>query len=502
KKKQAVKLFVWKAASITTVALLAISLTHGNGNDNHIPEEGISTKPIAEPTIQEKLGYDTVAPEYLSRQEHTVHKTESIPNPNTMKQDAPGVEHKNEPASSKTPKQANTVQNTARQQDEAGSSLSELKQIATQRFQQLIGKQQQQQFEINDALSDYAEGHGDVVFVRMLKGIPYVEERYRIGVSKDLGVTGVQYIPDLDRQVDPSMLPDPKKAIPLAQAEQAFAKQLRLAYVEKQAIKRDPFNGQPKVTSPSVQYVLPDSFYIHAETGERVLIDENPLSLQPIEVKPKAESLRVGSLEEAKEVITKQLQLDLEPSGLAQQKGDKQTRYVWENGYVLTEEKTGNVVAFNLSGKSNSLNASVLTEAQSEEMAVRFLEQYLPAGIDQLVRSDVDAGEHQIAFRFLPVFNQIPVLDRVFEVSVDRQSGQIVAFSGDLAHAPENLPQKSDLIAPEMAAKQYLSHTPLQLVYIWPKNYEKPLLVYTQLKQVSRYEFLDATTGKLIDTRP
>ncbi|HZG79456.1 MAG TPA: hypothetical protein VEZ13_01670 [Brevibacillus sp.] len=154
--------------------------------------------------------------------------------------------------------------------------LTALEKLAADRFEQLVGKDEMHKYKINDILSTHHSQTANIVFTRIVNGVPYLNESYRIGVSVKQGVTGIQIKTDLENKADNAVFPDVQDILSMEEAKQVFARQLRLVYVPNQVTKRDYF-GKALEAQSTLQYVIPGTFTMDAKTGDVV----NPIRSTP-----------------------------------------------------------------------------------------------------------------------------------------------------------------------------------------------------------------------------
>jgi Zn-dependent metalloprotease len=396
------------------------------------------------------------------------------------------------------------------QQDSRGKAAGDTryanrKKIAASYLEQIVGAEAAKSFQVNDELSHGDADFGSVVFTRMINGVPYLGETYRIGIDKSGGLSGVSINTNKDVTLPTEKFPDPAKAISQAEAEKIFAAHLRLVYVERQALKRSPISGQPVESGPVMQYIAEES-YIDAVTGKLLNAAGKLSPPTVIPVSGKAEKLVARSREEAAKLLADQFQLDIHAESIRveAQNLEGEKRYVWAGGSLTVSEKTGQVISLQLNQTASPSRGAMLSAQEAEEAALQFLQKYLNPAVQELIRVEMKEEKGaMLYFRFVMSHKSIPVIDHAYEVTVDRNSGKVVSFSGDFDREPVALPDKEKAVSADTAAAEYLKQYPLTLAYVWPtENGQKtdaPYLVYTQLKQKSAYLYLDAASGRFVD---
>lgn len=388
----------------------------------------------------------------------------------------------------------------------AADARAELLQLAQTRLQQLVGKEEAKGYQVQEQLSSYSDTGGDIVYTPVVKGIPYLEETYRIGVAKESGVSGMSITSSRHSPLSPEKFPEPSEAMPLGQAEKIFSQHLRLVYVEKQTVKQDPIYGKPLQTAPSLQYVPMSAGGINAKTGQVIssgdqLVSKLPQSATPVSAQGKP--FAVHSIDEVQSFITSQLQFAQAGGDIQEIVRGGEKVYIWDTGSITTDASSGRVLSFEVRKRENASGQPLLSEQQAVDHAIQFLQQYLKPDIQQLFLEKPREGSSpaSLRLRFLKGHQGIPVIDHAFEVEIDRSSGKIVSFAGDFGRESVLLPEKTNVVSTALAARQFLQQSPLSLAYIWPNEAAGPQLVYTQITVRPSVPAVDAHTGEMIPIR-
>ncbi|WP_126426931.1 YcdB/YcdC domain-containing protein [Brevibacillus marinus] len=391
-------------------------------------------------------------------------------------------------------------------QPQASEPVSSLyKGIAARHLRNMLGEGAAD-FQVIDALSNYRGEYGNVVFTRMVKGIPYLGESYRIGVTADGQVSGVTMNTYRDFSLPLDKFPEPVEIMTQKQAEESFARNMRLVYAERQPVKLSMFGGRPLETRPVLQYLPPMAGYIDAKTGTPVSIGttaDQPVTVLPIVAEGRP--LVARSATEVSRLLTEEFLQPVSADDLQKVETGDEHIWLWKGGELTVSAASGRVMRLELHQARKSSQLEAITMQEAEQRAVDFLQTYLDPKVTQLMVMERTAGEagrpHRVQFQLS--HDGIPVIDRLFLVDIDQYSGQIVAFSGDFHSANVDLPDKRKIVSAERAAAEYLRRFPLQLAYIWPneggKKAESPILVYTPFINRSNLVYVDATTGEFVE---
>lgn len=376
--------------------------------------------------------------------------------------------------------------------------------LATARLEQMVGKDSMHKYAIHEDLSSYREHGAEIVFTRVVNGLPYIDEAYRIGVSAKKEVTGMHMTVDLENRADNAPFPDANDRMSLNEAQQAFAQQLKLVYVQNQVLKHDYF-GRTLKSSPTLQYVLPSTIGIDAKSGKEVEIkgDRSEWSGEIITVQPEGKSLKAGSIAEAKALL-EQLHLDADVSNLEEIQNGEQTRYIWNQGELGVEASSGNLVYFEVEKQAGRAGGERISQDQAKQRAVQFIQQYLSVDVEELIlqKTSVNQASATLQLHFLAAYQGIPVLDQPYVVMVDEVSGDVVGFHGGFAQKQVALPDPKNAVAAEVAVEKILKESPLHLVYVWSKQLDKPVLVYKPLKGFAGSVYFDAIKGEFVSIGP
>lgn len=383
----------------------------------------------------------------------------------------------------------------------------------------------------------------NVPYYRLVNGVPLMNSGFRVGVDVFGHVTS--FYRDKENGIDPAKFPDPSRAVTREEAEKTFAGMLemKLFYLEHQ-----PFYGLFKPdkgeTGPALVYAPASLAPIDALTGKPLAEFMPPFSQsQRITLQGEGRQLIARTPEEAARLLTETFGLDLtgmEFHGASdvQSFNDreiKQKSYTWstlpQKGadgkpdyrlmryvHLTTNASTGEVISYNLQDESGRGQKATVSRETARDTAVKFLQQYLPAGTaelempvypeEEMIPSWVDRSKLKdqerplpvISFTFKQVHQGVPIMDRACSVQVDALSGKIVGFHNGISGAPVPLPDNRNVVPAETAKAEFLKQHPLKLAYIWPEYFDQkapsPYLVYIPVPGPDFY--VDAFTGKTV----
>ncbi|ERI07171.1 hypothetical protein HMPREF0083_04744 [Aneurinibacillus aneurinilyticus ATCC 12856] len=385
----------------------------------------------------------------------------------------------------------------------------------------------------------------DVEFPLILNGIPVESDiGPRIGVNSFGYVTSYAYTPiDLEKVT----VPKPDTALPVEEIKQKIitADSIGLNYVEAQPEKYGS-NWNDAKMKPALLYQIQLLGYYQPQTGQpidtlsgTVKKQESITStaLKKITLQPKGQPLIVHSEDEAKQMLSKlfgnkvavgDLRIENSPF-FAQDEVSSQQVYEFSTedhktrATVITDKKTGQVQHARLRGDTEQKSTPIkVTEEQAFAVARDFVETYAGPTATQLASLDVISEEPEIpawvdksklpevssehfsevhVFFFVELYQGIPVQDRMYQVSVDNRTGDIVSFHFPVPQEKLNLPDSKHIVTKEQALSAFLNHKSMKLQYIWPRYMDQrapaPFLVYTW-DYAEGLGYVDALTGNYI----
>lgn len=501
KRKKQFQRFSLQGGAVAAAALLAFMLI--NASDPKIKQQALDAvepKPSQSPVTPSLQEEPLTLPKQEATQQQPQQRTkQTLPNQQAI--DSSNITPAAPPADAIA-----AVQQADQGTAEGDSRYANIKMIATSYLEQAMGAEAAKSFQVNDLLSSYHADYSDVVFTRMINGVPYLGETYRIGIDKAGEPASMSINTSKEFTVPIESFPDPAKAISQAEAEKIFAQHLQLVYVERQVLKRSPFYGEPAQSGPVMQYI-PKMSYIDALAGKPVDPTGKLGPAAMIPVTGKGEKLIARSPEEAAQLLANAFQLEVNPASIetAAQSPKDQQRYVWGGGIMTVSQKTGQVISLQLNETASRSSGANLSTEKAEEAALQFLQEYLNPAVRELMREEIKEEKGSLLhFRFVKSHQGIPVIDHHYEVTVDRNSGQVVSLAGEFDRAPVALPDKEKAVSANTAAAMYVKEYPLSLAYVWPtingQKTESPYLVYTQLKKKSDVIYMDAASGSFVNT--
>ncbi|NTU24080.1 hypothetical protein HPY28_27535 [Brevibacillus sp. HB1.2] len=350
------------------------------------------------------------------------------------------------------------------------------------------------QYQVHSSLSN--EKTGQYYFTRMVNGIPYLDSGYLVQVqgekTQSLALSG-------NKQWNTQLFPDPAKAIPMEQAQQAFADSVELAYVRNQS-----------------KLVYFPGLFGNINAIDGTVRKEEQKQLIPIT--PHGKQF-VRDEKEAATFLSKELQLPMnemtfryDSSNNNGMRPQKITVYQW---YSANQQKsvsmdviadTGQVVSYyfhEAEESSKKIPDPKPTEAYIESASL-FLQKFLDKSIQQLRVKDIirNSSRSEVTIQFQAMHHNIAIIDRTFEISIDLETEQVVRMVGDLTTSTDTLPEPVNVILQETAIERLLEDSPLELVYANNPGLsganQPPQLIYTIIKKETTRTGIDARSGKKV----
>ncbi|MGG1659352.1 YcdB/YcdC domain-containing protein [Brevibacillus sp. NRS-1366] len=191
------------------------------------------------------------------------------------------------------------------------------------------------------------------------------------------------------------------------------------------------------------------------------------------------------------------------------------TSRMYQSASFILDRKTGLPIEVKVEGTKSGESKRTLDEAESEGLAVQFVEKYLlPAEKSFVVKKSrlienlpgwVDQNRvHTIySYRFHPQVEGIPTKEPVYSIDVDAQKGIVVrAEASTLPSLPTKLEQQK-LVDEAQAKQAFLGQAKVSLAYWYPKvdtqTAALPQLVYLPSSETLSTQ-IHAATGEAQET--
>lgn len=394
------------------------------------------------------------------------------------------------------------AQTTSGKLADASSSAGKngLESAAEKYLQEQLGSRSEQ-YQINRTFSDTRRGK--IAFSRVINGIPFFESSVTVKMQNGKP-TGLVLHDSTVIERNLALFPKSDGLLSAETVAEKVAASLRLIYL----------GGEEAGMQPSLRYQPAFAGFVDAKSGEWVQDDEkhgdSSELRQVFPVKAEGRKLFARSSAEAAMLLEKEFGFTIHSGNLVATAEDAShsTEFIWK----LAEEK---LIRATFSGKKGSLTGymleqpstaaagrSVLSEEQAVNVAINHLQPFLPSSIKQVSLEAVEINSSVMRLQFCEAIAGIPVIDRLYQVSIDAASGKVIGMSGDFAKPEVAVPEKKELISEEAARSQYIANHPFELVYIRPSaNGEKtdaPRLVYRLSMQNGIPAGIDAHSGKLV----
>ncbi|MFC8684077.1 hypothetical protein [Brevibacillus porteri] len=364
-------------------------------------------------------------------------------------------------------------------------------------------------------------------FTKLVNGLPYLNINVRLTVNSKGEIIskglGLHDLGDDAPALENMKFPDPKDAISKEQAEQAFAKHLKLFYLKRPITGWDEQTKRTLYGSPTLRYKAEFSGYIDAITGKEVPVyDGSGTGFNPIvSLNPAGKEVTVKTPEEAAAMFAAfgiETNVEKIKEGVSEDtKGKTYTHEINKDfdAEIETEQKTGRFLSFHVMDKregpkelpeEDPNGKKWLTPEESMKLAVAAMEKYAPKHIKEVMPIGTAEFRQRGAvqgFRFVNVHEGIPVLDDEIFIRIDRITGKVLGLSMlDVSWDSLSLPDPKKAVSQVEALKEYLKLRPLELQYFTSdadiesdtRNYQ-PVLVYRTAISLDHRE-IDALTGK------
>ncbi|GIO07115.1 hypothetical protein J31TS6_31430 [Brevibacillus reuszeri] len=354
-----------------------------------------------------------------------------------------------------------------------------------------------------------SENIGDVIYQWVVNGIPFDDRSLLVGVNGKGEV--IMLMADRPPSVPPS-LPNPDEAISLAQAQKAVADRMTPAY-------RPQKDGSGMMLTYHVSW----SGVLDAKTGQSVETEHAKFYSQPnlstplIPVSPQSKALIARNKGEAATLLKNLIGFDTADATYVERSPEegpygKVQDYIWKKGNqiakVSVKQGNGQVIALNLEAANYSVPTQKFELDAAKKTAVQVLQTYLNAETKAVA---LDADSHlrentSYNFIFYGTHNGLPVLNQMYQVTLNKETGKLIGLSGDFSQSGNVMyPDPTKIVSREQAALEYLKHHPLQMMYFAPvidsKRSATPLLVYKSGVNKDVLEYVDAVSGKSIPSK-
>ncbi|EJL22566.1 hypothetical protein [Brevibacillus sp. BC25] len=355
-------------------------------------------------------------------------------------------------------------------------------------LQELAGRDASQ-YAVNGMLSNTETGH--VVMNKTVNNIPVLEDQYTFTIDK----AGRHHIKEIQTDDTTRMVfPDPKKAMPVKQAEQIFGQSARLLYSE----------GEGRL-----QYEFPFSGFIDAITGEiypteRYHPDYSLVEMPPIPVKPGGIKLVAPDMEEADRLFR---EWGFEPpfsfvvhqgSGVHTYKIETRIKQKMELT-VVTE--TGDILDYRYGNIPEKEEKLPHPKQENVQEAAKQFQKYLPLDTKELLLGPATKKGNIETYQFFKSHQGVPIMGG-YTVHFDVDRKQVIGIIPPYAEESKPLPDKSNAMSREDATSVYVTNRPLRLVYKLMENPTtgrlEPRLVYHIYYHDNPLYMVDALTGEWV----
>ncbi|MFS0557318.1 hypothetical protein [Brevibacillus sp. 179-C9.3 HS] len=356
-------------------------------------------------------------------------------------------------------------------------------------LQELAGRDASQ-YAVNGMLSNTDTGL--VVMNKTINNIPVLEDQYTFTIDK----AGRHHKKEVQTNDTTGMVfPDPKKAMPVKQAEQIFGQSARLLYSE----------GEGRL-----QYEFPFSGDIDAITGEiypteRYHPDYSLVDMPPISVKPGGIKLVAPDIEEADRLFR---EWGFEPplsfgvhqgSGVHTYKVETRTKQKIE---LTVETETGDILEYRYGNVHEEKEKLPHPKLENVHEAAKQLQKYLPLDTKELLLGSATREGKTETYQFFKSHQGVPIMGG-YTVHFDVARKKVIGIIPPYAEEAKPLPDKSKAMSRAAATDVYVAHRPLRLVYKLMENPAtgkiEPRLVYHIYYHDTPLYMVNALTGEWLD---
>ncbi|TQR31560.1 YcdB/YcdC domain-containing protein [Brevibacillus brevis] len=353
-----------------------------------------------------------------------------------------------------------------------------------------------------------SEQLGGPAYRLVINGVPHHDEKMSLGLNGNGEVVSlISNVGQISKQIDPASLPKPEEAMSLEEAEKAVA-----------GLMTPVYRSNKDRTGLMLTYQVSWSGFLDAKSGKSVETEharfyhEPNLSAPAIPVSPKGQKLIAKDKDEAASHLKNLIGFDTTGATFTEMvpknvpNGDRK-EFQWKKGdqvaTVQVKTTNGQVVALYLEDDSKELSKKVSIE-EAQKTALQVLQTYLHTDT-KAVTMDKDFRLKQFdyyIFNFFNTINGIPVEDQSYRVEINSETGKLMGLFGEFDPSAVTYPDPAKAVSPEKAAKEYLKHHPLELMYYAPvidrESSESTILVYKPQENDYMLEYVDALTGESI----
>lgn len=389
-----------------------------------------------------------------------------------------------------TTKPAGEERQTTKQNEKAApgaTSEAPPLQLAQTYLQQMLGEQSNQ-YRVNLSGSKLKEG--EVVFNRMIHGVPFYADNYKVGIDHDK-VSHFTFNSLPEKQRDLSQFPPPNNILSEKQAADLIASTMKPVY----RISKDG--------KLSLRYELNFPGLLDAKTGAMLspagVPSQKEAAPKAIPVTPAGKKLNTTSLETTIALLQKEFGISFDASNSASPSmishGDATgTEYTWnraEKTIKATVSPDGRLTGYHVIKTNSDPDATTADPDETKrttrdtdlQTALSHLQRYLDKRITAVELQGASADSTENTYQFGALVDGILVAGRSYSVTLDR-SGQVVGME-ETRYSPKNPRLSIEADSREDAISEFLTAHELELVYIWPKKDDAsgsngPKLVYQQ----------------------
>lgn len=507
KRKQQVKHRISRNMQFATALALVIGITTSTGKLVQLKVASNPSEHLTAPASREATPYNREAveqPDQLTRERKINETVATIQTDQNLHKNSGRV---SKPAQSQL--EAEVKQNVQQQPLHSNDQNRSVQDGVTQKMKEDVKKLYNvdlSHFRLNPRSSEKSEGH--FVFERTVNGIPVWGESLTLSLLENGSIGGVKWETIDDKAYQESYFPEPTGTLSLEELKHKLKEYVRLVYFEAYATtKRSPFSQSVLEKTPVLTYQFHFNGSIDAFSGkpneqtQMVVAD----SVSPFFIQSGG-GLFIRTEEEARVVMNTFFETredgDLQ---IISESILNQYRWVEKNGRIVTlqtDRETGRVIGLEVNGSYSNSDNHVLASHSLSKKAVSVLEPLLGPEIKEVQLERTIQKEHQTEFCFVPLHHGIPVIDRTFFITLNNQTGDLLAIRGDFAREPVALPSQQQILSIDDALTIIMNHTQFELMYSWTHdsgNKEKnPLLVYRQRAGSSSRVTMDAKTGEIL----
>ncbi|BAH45531.1 hypothetical protein BBR47_45540 [Brevibacillus brevis NBRC 100599] len=392
-----------------------------------------------------------------------------------------------------------------------------LKQVATEEERSRLSKPNE--FPDSDIFYTRDKQGIDVNFTRIENGVPFLENGFRLIVGNDGEVIY------FERRWSEGKLPDASKVIKIAEAEKKWDEGAFPTFLYKDMASVSRKESEPYQLVYEFQRIDPQ--YVDALTGK--MLDSygqvaQERKIQPLgkTVPPSTAERKLITKDEAQKIAEQQLKKlpgTYLSNGRVIESGSESDRKVWffeftsqpgegkkSDTVKIGIDASGYFVQYNVNQKTRFNEESKkiekgITWEQAQESARKLVQTFYSDQSGIIYAVDYAPSEERIKeiwendepyeIEFGYLINGIPVVDTIFQVNVDAESGEVVdLYNHHYSLGPSgdsSLPKNEDGIDLNTAKKVVKENKKLMLTYFQPKvrgsnglmkMLEQPLLVY------------------------